>query len=209
MSKAHRCEVRAGGWETEPALFKEVIQRALHLGQGERSPTHTQFWIGLVQTFQRSSRRSWLVGADPVWVHDAGILSAVAVGCSRTSSSCSQALQMASTSRLNLSSLSSKAKVTLSDCSVIKAVPCCRLQSCDLLSFSKCTRMWPQVRCALSSRTASRLWISWSQSCRSSAGSCGSSDRSSRDASDSLGCSSFLCSVFFYAQIKVYCRPVL
>ncbi|KAM4591456.1 tetratricopeptide repeat protein 27 [Odontesthes bonariensis] len=33
LSKAHRCEVQAGGWETEPALFKEVIQRAVHLGE--------------------------------------------------------------------------------------------------------------------------------------------------------------------------------
>ncbi|KAM6916264.1 tetratricopeptide repeat protein 27 [Xenentodon cancila] len=33
LSKAHRCEVQAGGWEKEPALFEEVIRRALHMGE--------------------------------------------------------------------------------------------------------------------------------------------------------------------------------
>ncbi|XP_061601596.1 tetratricopeptide repeat protein 27 isoform X2 [Cololabis saira] len=33
LSKAHRCEVQAGGWEKEPALFLEVIQRAVHMGE--------------------------------------------------------------------------------------------------------------------------------------------------------------------------------
>ncbi|XP_072247671.1 tetratricopeptide repeat protein 27 [Leuresthes tenuis] len=33
LCKAHRCEVQAGGWEKEPALFKEVIQRAIHMGE--------------------------------------------------------------------------------------------------------------------------------------------------------------------------------
>ncbi|XP_041803517.1 tetratricopeptide repeat protein 27 isoform X2 [Chelmon rostratus] len=33
LSKAHRCEVQAGGWEKEPALFKEVINRALNMGE--------------------------------------------------------------------------------------------------------------------------------------------------------------------------------
>ncbi|XP_068997979.1 LOW QUALITY PROTEIN: tetratricopeptide repeat protein 27 [Embiotoca jacksoni] len=33
LSKAHRCEVQTGGWDKEPDLFKEVIQRAIHLGQ--------------------------------------------------------------------------------------------------------------------------------------------------------------------------------
>lgn len=33
LSKAHRCEVQAGGWEKEPALFKEVIKRAVHMGE--------------------------------------------------------------------------------------------------------------------------------------------------------------------------------
>uniref|UniRef100_H3CIY0 Tetratricopeptide repeat protein 27 n=1 Tax=Tetraodon nigroviridis TaxID=99883 RepID=H3CIY0_TETNG len=67
LSKAHRCDLRAGGWETQPELFKEVIQRALHIGE-------------------------------------------VTVACCQTKSSRSQALQMVSTARLNLSSLSAKAK---------------------------------------------------------------------------------------------------
>ncbi|XP_008320682.1 tetratricopeptide repeat protein 27 [Cynoglossus semilaevis] len=33
LAKAHRCKVQAGGWETEPALFKEVIEKAIHMGQ--------------------------------------------------------------------------------------------------------------------------------------------------------------------------------
>ncbi|CAN9500122.1 unnamed protein product [Ophioblennius macclurei] len=33
LSKAHRCEVQTAGWDKEPALFKDVIQRALHMGQ--------------------------------------------------------------------------------------------------------------------------------------------------------------------------------
>lgn len=33
LSKAHRCQVQAGGWEKEPALFKEVITRAIHMGE--------------------------------------------------------------------------------------------------------------------------------------------------------------------------------
>ncbi|XP_028279558.1 tetratricopeptide repeat protein 27 [Parambassis ranga] len=33
LSKAHRCEVQASGWEKEPALFKEVINRAIQMGQ--------------------------------------------------------------------------------------------------------------------------------------------------------------------------------
>uniref|UniRef100_A0A674P459 Tetratricopeptide repeat protein 27 n=1 Tax=Takifugu rubripes TaxID=31033 RepID=A0A674P459_TAKRU len=40
LSKELRCRVRAGGWEADPLLFKEVIQRALHLGEGENSPGH-------------------------------------------------------------------------------------------------------------------------------------------------------------------------
>lgn len=32
LSKAHRCEVQAGGWEKEPALFKEAIKRAISMG---------------------------------------------------------------------------------------------------------------------------------------------------------------------------------
>lgn len=35
LSKAHRCEVQAGGWEKEPGLFKEVIKRAIDMGEGE------------------------------------------------------------------------------------------------------------------------------------------------------------------------------
>ncbi|XP_022620855.1 tetratricopeptide repeat protein 27 [Seriola dumerili] len=33
LSKAHRCEVQAGGWEKEPALFKEVVKRAIDMGE--------------------------------------------------------------------------------------------------------------------------------------------------------------------------------
>lgn len=33
LSKAHRCEVQGGGWEKEPALFKEVIKQAVHMGE--------------------------------------------------------------------------------------------------------------------------------------------------------------------------------
>ncbi|XP_047459637.1 tetratricopeptide repeat protein 27 isoform X2 [Mugil cephalus] len=33
LSKAHRCEVQASGWEKDPALFKEVIKRAIHMGE--------------------------------------------------------------------------------------------------------------------------------------------------------------------------------
>ncbi|XP_017282712.1 tetratricopeptide repeat protein 27 [Kryptolebias marmoratus] len=33
LSKAHRCELQTGGWEKDPALFKEVIQRAVHMGE--------------------------------------------------------------------------------------------------------------------------------------------------------------------------------
>lgn len=33
LSKAHRCDVQTGGWEKEPALFKEVIKRAVHMGE--------------------------------------------------------------------------------------------------------------------------------------------------------------------------------
>ncbi|XP_029306440.1 tetratricopeptide repeat protein 27 [Cottoperca gobio] len=33
LSKAHRCKVQAGGWEKEPALFKEVIKRAINMGE--------------------------------------------------------------------------------------------------------------------------------------------------------------------------------
>ncbi|XP_074531171.1 tetratricopeptide repeat protein 27 [Halichoeres trimaculatus] len=33
LSKAHRCEVQKGGWEKDPSLFKDVIQRAVTLGE--------------------------------------------------------------------------------------------------------------------------------------------------------------------------------
>nr|XP_019953123.1 PREDICTED: tetratricopeptide repeat protein 27 [Paralichthys olivaceus] len=33
LSKAHRCEVQAGGWEKEPSLFKEVMKRAIDMGE--------------------------------------------------------------------------------------------------------------------------------------------------------------------------------
>lgn len=35
LSKAHRCKVQTGGWEKEPALFKEVIKKAINMGEGE------------------------------------------------------------------------------------------------------------------------------------------------------------------------------
>uniref|UniRef100_A0A673BN71 Tetratricopeptide repeat protein 27 n=1 Tax=Sphaeramia orbicularis TaxID=375764 RepID=A0A673BN71_9TELE len=37
LSKAHRCEVQSRGWETEPALFKEVISRAVSMAQGQNA----------------------------------------------------------------------------------------------------------------------------------------------------------------------------
>ncbi|XP_035515288.1 tetratricopeptide repeat protein 27 [Morone saxatilis] len=33
LSKAHHCEVQTGGWEKEPGLFKEVIKRAINMGE--------------------------------------------------------------------------------------------------------------------------------------------------------------------------------
>lgn len=33
LSKAHRCQVQAGGWEKDPALFKEVLRKALDMGE--------------------------------------------------------------------------------------------------------------------------------------------------------------------------------
>ncbi|KAK2832663.1 hypothetical protein Q5P01_016552 [Channa striata] len=33
LSKAHRCEVQAGGWEKEPGRFKEVMKRAIEMGE--------------------------------------------------------------------------------------------------------------------------------------------------------------------------------
>lgn len=33
LSKAHRCDVQAGGWEKEPGLFKEVIRRAINMAK--------------------------------------------------------------------------------------------------------------------------------------------------------------------------------
>ncbi|XP_054653211.1 tetratricopeptide repeat protein 27 [Dunckerocampus dactyliophorus] len=33
LSKAHRCEVQAGGWEKQPGLFKDVIKRAINMGE--------------------------------------------------------------------------------------------------------------------------------------------------------------------------------
>ncbi|KAM4614999.1 tetratricopeptide repeat protein 27 [Polymixia lowei] len=32
LSKAHRCEVQTSGWEKDPAIFKEVIKRAVEMG---------------------------------------------------------------------------------------------------------------------------------------------------------------------------------
>ncbi|XP_068424592.1 tetratricopeptide repeat protein 27 [Clinocottus analis] len=33
LCKAHRCQLQAGGWEKEPALFKDVIARAANMGE--------------------------------------------------------------------------------------------------------------------------------------------------------------------------------
>ncbi|XP_060943099.1 tetratricopeptide repeat protein 27 [Limanda limanda] len=33
LCKAHRCEVQAGGWEKDPCLFKEVMKRAIDMGE--------------------------------------------------------------------------------------------------------------------------------------------------------------------------------
>ncbi|KAM4600061.1 tetratricopeptide repeat protein 27 isoform 1-T1 [Fundulus diaphanus] len=33
LSKAHRCEIHASSWENDPALFKEVIRRAINMGE--------------------------------------------------------------------------------------------------------------------------------------------------------------------------------
>ncbi|XP_047208148.1 tetratricopeptide repeat protein 27 isoform X2 [Girardinichthys multiradiatus] len=37
LSKAHRCEIQTGGWEKDPVLFKEVIGRAINMGEGSIS----------------------------------------------------------------------------------------------------------------------------------------------------------------------------
>ncbi|KAM7408112.1 hypothetical protein PAMA_002003 [Pampus argenteus] len=67
LSKAHRCEVQAGGWEKEPALFKEVIKRTIDMGN-------------------------------------------VTISCSTMKSNPTEALQMLSSTRLSLRSLTTKAK---------------------------------------------------------------------------------------------------
>ncbi|XP_037638803.1 tetratricopeptide repeat protein 27 [Sebastes umbrosus] len=67
LSKAHRCKVQAGGWEKEPGLFKEVIKRAINMGE-------------------------------------------VTISCCKKKSNPTEALQMLSSTRLSLKSLSSKAK---------------------------------------------------------------------------------------------------
>ncbi|XP_034040508.1 tetratricopeptide repeat protein 27-like [Thalassophryne amazonica] len=72
LSKAHRCEVQAGGWEKEPSLFKDVIQRAINMGQAT-------------------------------------------VSCSKKKRNPAEALQMLSSTRLNLKSLVTKAKQTHTD----------------------------------------------------------------------------------------------
>ncbi|KAM4730229.1 tetratricopeptide repeat protein 27 isoform 1-T1 [Anableps anableps] len=33
LSKAHRCEIQASGWEKDPVLFKDVITRAINMGK--------------------------------------------------------------------------------------------------------------------------------------------------------------------------------
>ena len=35
LSKAHRCEMQASGWEKDTGTFKEVIRRAIDMGTGE------------------------------------------------------------------------------------------------------------------------------------------------------------------------------
>ncbi|KAM7385051.1 hypothetical protein PAMP_001149 [Pampus punctatissimus] len=67
LSKAHRCEVQAGGWEKEPALFKEVIKRTIDMGN-------------------------------------------VTISCSKMKNNPTEALQMLSSTRLSLRSLTTKAK---------------------------------------------------------------------------------------------------
>lgn len=67
LSKAHRCKVQAGGWEKDPGLFKEVINRAVNMGE-------------------------------------------VTISCCEKKSNPTEALQMLSSTRLSLKSLSSKAK---------------------------------------------------------------------------------------------------
>lgn len=67
LSKAHRCKVQTVGWEKEPGLFKEVIKRAMNMGE-------------------------------------------VAISCSKNKSNPTEALQMLSSTRLSLRSLTTKAK---------------------------------------------------------------------------------------------------
>lgn len=50
LSKAHRCEVQAGGWEKEPALFKEVIKKAINMAEGEN----------IIQLFLHSNTDTWV-----------------------------------------------------------------------------------------------------------------------------------------------------
>ncbi|XP_058508188.1 tetratricopeptide repeat protein 27 [Solea solea] len=33
LAKSHRCEVQTGGWENVPSLFKEVMDRSIHMGE--------------------------------------------------------------------------------------------------------------------------------------------------------------------------------
>ena len=39
LSKAHRCEMQASGWEKDTGTFKEVIRRAIDMGTGEAPPS--------------------------------------------------------------------------------------------------------------------------------------------------------------------------
>uniref|UniRef100_A0A3Q3WKP9 Tetratricopeptide repeat protein 27 n=1 Tax=Mola mola TaxID=94237 RepID=A0A3Q3WKP9_MOLML len=72
LLKAHRCELQAGGWEKDPALFKDVIKRAIDMA-------------------------------------------AVTISCSEKKRNPAEALQMLSSTRLSLRSLTTKAKQMHSD----------------------------------------------------------------------------------------------
>lgn len=54
LSKAHRSKIQAGGWEKEPGLFKEVVKRAISMGEGENT-------IQLVHTttIHTETRKTW------------------------------------------------------------------------------------------------------------------------------------------------------
>ncbi|XP_057703701.1 tetratricopeptide repeat protein 27 [Corythoichthys intestinalis] len=67
LTKAYRCELQASGWEKEPDLFREVIKRAIDMGE-------------------------------------------ISISCSKKKNNPAEALQVLSSTRLNLRSLVTKAK---------------------------------------------------------------------------------------------------